>query len=147
MPFPKSVLLADRTKVTLLDYRRADRPYIILESSSVAPNSHRTVHVIFPTETSPVKMGRGHQCSIKIDDITVSRVHAELQLFRGKFYLIDLNSKFGTLVKFREEFVLKNQLTLQSGRTLLDFSLLKHDKSVTNSQVRKANSKKCRKET
>jgi hypothetical protein len=43
----------------------------------------------------------------------------------GKFYIADMKSKFGTLVKFREEITLRDKLKLQSGRTLLAFSLFK----------------------
>jgi hypothetical protein len=36
----------------------------------------------------------------------------------------DLKSKFGTLVKFREEFELYDQLKFQYGRTCFDFLLM-----------------------
>lgn len=48
-----------------------------------------------------MRLGRGHQCEIRIADISVSRTHSEIRLENGKFYVKDLKSKFGTLVKFR----------------------------------------------
>lgn len=81
--------------------------------------------MLFPTEALPVKLGRGRNCPIRMDDITVSRVHAQVRLSQGKFYIMDMKSKFGTLVKFREELTLRDKLKLQSGRTLLSLSLLK----------------------
>ena len=53
-----------------------------------------------------VRMGRGNACEVKVTDISVSRFHAEMRYDKGKFYLKDNNSKFGTLVKFRTEFEL-----------------------------------------
>lgn len=34
---------------------------------------------------------------MKVQDISVSRCHASIKLKKGKLYLEDLNSKFGTL--------------------------------------------------
>lgn len=44
-------------------------------------------------------MGRGSDCEIKISDISVSRTHARLIKANNKFYIEDLDSKFGTLCK------------------------------------------------
>lgn len=39
---------------------------------------------------------------MRVNDISVSRTHAEVRFQNNKFYLKDLNSKFGTLIKFKE---------------------------------------------
>ena len=57
--------------------------------------------MVSPDEKVPVRLGRGHQCEIRVTDISVSRTHSEIMLENGKFYVKDLKSKFGTLVKFR----------------------------------------------
>jgi len=62
----------------------------------------RNLYVVCPEGETPIKLGRGHQCEIKITDVSVSRVHAEIRLTNEKFYIKDMNSKFGTLIKFRE---------------------------------------------
>lgn len=85
--------------------------------------------MICPDEKYPVKLGRGHQCEIRITDISVSRTHSEIRYEHGKFYLRDLKSKFGTLVKFREEVVLTDQFRIQYGRTCFDFLLSAEDKT------------------
>jgi len=56
-------------------------------------------------------------------------VHAEMRLENGKFYVKDLNSKFGTLIKFREEFEVKERMRIQYGRTCFDFVLKKDEKT------------------
>ncbi len=40
-----------------------------------------------------MRLGRGHQCEIRIADISVSRTHSEIRLENGKFYVKDLKSK------------------------------------------------------
>lgn len=62
----------------------------------------RNLHLIFSNEGAPLKVGRGHQCEMRVNDISVSRIHAEIRFENNKFYIKDLKSKFGTLVKFRE---------------------------------------------
>lgn len=56
---------------------------------------------------------------MRVNDISVSRVHAEVRFQDNKFYIKDLKSKFGTLVKFKEECNIKDGLRLQYGRICL----------------------------
>jgi predicted component of type VI protein secretion system len=79
--------------------------------------------MIFSNGGNPLKVGRGHQCEMRVNDISVSRVHAEVRFENNKFYLKDLKSKFGTLVKFREEFSIKDKIKLQYGRVCMEFNL------------------------
>ena len=46
-----------------------------------------------------MKLGRGHECEIRITDISVSRNHALIKNVGNGFYVFDSKSKFGTLVK------------------------------------------------
>ena len=43
-------------------------------------------------------MGRGHESDLRINDISVSRLHAMIKYKEGRFTLEDNLSKFGTLV-------------------------------------------------
>jgi pSer/pThr/pTyr-binding forkhead associated (FHA) protein len=43
-------------------------------------------------------MGRGHESEVRVCDISVSRCHALIKYNKGKYYLEDNLSKFGTLV-------------------------------------------------
>lgn len=53
-------------------------------------------------DESNVKLGRGHNCDIRVADISVSRNHAEIFFEKNNFYIKDLGSKFGSLVKFND---------------------------------------------
>jgi hypothetical protein len=62
---------------------------------------------------------------VKINDISISRVHAMIRRVKDEFYLVDLNSKFGTLmakkgpVKVEEGRI----FTVQAGRTVMTFAI------------------------
>lgn len=77
---------------------------------------------------STIKIGRGVDTDLRINDISVSRVHAMIKLENGAFYLEDNNSKFGTLILIKEPIILNknhNNLEIQTGRTLLKFNIKK----------------------
>lgn len=68
-----------------------------------------------------IKLGRGHECEIRITDISVSRNHAKIEKVGNDYYLFDNKSKFGTLVR---EHRLSLELSrikqgIQIGRTVI----------------------------
>ena len=71
-------------------------------------------------------VGRGNTVDIRITDISVSRVHSEIKLVNGEFYLSDKDAKFGTLVLIQEPISLpiteKQTLGIQIGKHFLRFS-------------------------
>ena len=70
-----------------------------------------------------IKIGRGHECEIRITDISVSRNHARIDKIGDDYYVFDNKSKFGTLVK-EEKLVLeasKIKQGVQIGRTVITF--------------------------
>lgn len=69
------------------------------------------------------KIGRGHDSDLRINDISVSRVHAAILYKNQSFWLEDKKSKFGTLIHKLGDIPLpvNKQTTLQVGRTVLTF--------------------------
>lgn len=59
-----------------------------------------------------VKMGRSIQSDLKLNDISVSRIHAFLKYEKEqqKFYLQDNQSKFGSLVLMKKGIVLEENI-------------------------------------
>lgn len=83
----------------LVDYERPSTSYLVLESLNQEKNTSRIVHIIKPNAGNDVfKMGRGHESDLRINDISVSRLHAMIKYKDGHFLLEDNVSKFGTLV-------------------------------------------------
>lgn len=73
-----------------------------------------------------IKIGRGHQCDIRVSDISVSRLHAFIKLQNGKFILFDNESKFGTLVRVRKNVPIDfDKKAFQAGRTVLTMKMKK----------------------
>lgn len=68
--------------------------------------------------------GRGHQCDLRVSDISVSRLHAVIKYERDRFVIYDNNSKFGTLVLMKEPFAITSEkIGIQIGRTVISLSL------------------------
>jgi len=98
---------------------------LILEGINERKESkeERCLHVICPDSNNPVRMGRGHQCEIRLQDISVSRLHSEIKLLGSDFYLSDANSKFGTLVKMDKMMEVSSKVKLQIGRSVCSFQV------------------------
>lgn len=77
-----------------------------------------------PTDHEPIRLGRGHQCDLRISDISISRVHALLKYKDGKFLIFDNESKFGTLILLNKNYDIQNdKAAIQIGRTVFTFVL------------------------
>lgn len=84
-------------------------------------NNIKSIHVITLDEQSKIIMGRGHDSDVRINDISVSRSHANLTFENGKIKIMDMKSKFGTLALIKKELpILDKKIQLQIGRTYLD---------------------------
>jgi pSer/pThr/pTyr-binding forkhead associated (FHA) protein len=70
-------------------------------------------------------MGRGHDSDLRINDISVSRLHAMVKYKDGRFLLEDNMSKFGTLVLIKKKTPLIPGFNkaVQIGRTVVNFSV------------------------
>ena len=104
--------------VKLYEVSKPLNNYIILESflqeGNVHPEGHmpnnnwqKNLHVInfdnplrSQVYRNQIKIGRGTDNDLRVQDISVSRIHAFIKRdpLSGAFYLQDNHSKFGTLV-------------------------------------------------
>ena len=62
----------------MLEIEKPSRPYLILENINERNESkeERCLHLLCPEDGGVIKMGRGHQCEIRLQDISVSRMHS-----------------------------------------------------------------------
>jgi pSer/pThr/pTyr-binding forkhead associated (FHA) protein len=102
--------------------------FMILESLEQEKNNSRIIHVIKPGDSKSLfKIGRGHEAELRVNDISVSRVHAKIKFEKdnGRFLLEDNTSKFGTLVLINERTPLLPSFNkaVQVGRTVVNFSV------------------------
>ena len=143
VPYPYKFKLSNRNEIfELIDIERPKENYIILESlDHIKENNenNKFIHVIKLINEEDITLGRSDYADIKINDISVSRIHAKLNFnFEQKSLLInDLRSKFGTLVLIRGNFELNEgeNLMIQTGRTLFNTEVIK--KEIKNSNKNK----------
>lgn len=122
--YPYRLMLKDKT-IDLLDIPKPPGQYMILEVLCSDKNSYKGLHVIHMSNKNAIKIGRAHDCELRIVDISVSRNHAQINFFGGKFYLEDTRSKFGTLIQVKRPILLEEnkELAMQSGRSLITYAV------------------------
>lgn len=132
-PLPRNIRYKNKVH-EIISVEKPSCPYIILEkishntsggsSNGVSPENKKSsmLSLIVPNGDDPIRLGRGHQCDLRISDISVSRVHALLRYQNGKFLIFDNESKFGTLILLNEDYRIKNdKAAIQIGRTVFTF--------------------------
>ena len=78
---------------------------------------------LFPKKKEEFFLGRGHEATFKVSDISISRVHCKISMSGNKIALDDLGSKFGTLVLIKDKDIeikdmIEKKLKIQSGRSV-----------------------------
>lgn len=103
--------------------------FIKLETMVPEQYSTRKIHILCPKdETCSFKIGRSHNSDIKLDDVSISRLHAVLKYADHKFFIEDSNSKFGTTTKIKSLEINSNVFPiLQYGRTIIVLSIKSFD--------------------
>lgn len=84
------------------------------------------VHTLLVSdEKSEYKLGRGHDADVRVNDISVSRLHLKINYTNGRFFMEDCRSKFGTLVLVKKELKIDSTQSkaIQVGRTMLNLSV------------------------
>ena len=132
-PYPFRFKINNNDKIfNLIDIEKPiNTNYIILESlNQIKENCNiKSIHIISLINNDDIYIGRGHDCDVRIKDISVSRYHAKLQFnINDKTLLIkDLKSKFGTLLLIKTPFEIKESIQLQIGRTYIKASLVTYE--------------------
>lgn len=117
--FP-TVITSGSQKISLLNINFPSKSYIILEEYRPEGDQKQGLHLISLDDDQYGVIGRGHDCDIKISDISVSRKHCKIRLVGSEFYVEDSRSKFGTLAKLKKSFTMRMNydVTIQINRTV-----------------------------
>jgi hypothetical protein len=128
LPYPEKIEINGICH-QLIEIPKPEGSFIILEALGKDKNT-KTYHVISLLNKNYVRLGRGHDSDVRFfDDISVSRNHAFLKIVQGGLYLMDNQSKFGTLVLVKRPILIDygSKLCVQTGRTYLELTLKKHN--------------------
>jgi len=100
--------------------------HIVLESINFVKDGVYCIMVIiftFPNKKEEFFLGRGHEATFKISDISISRVHSKIYLKNENIVIDDLGSKFGTLLLARNSIdvgeMIEKKMKIQIGRNVI----------------------------
>lgn len=134
--YPFKIWFRDKT-VSLLDFQEPEEPFLSFETflkEGCNKVTQKSVYILRLKQHDRFKVGRSHEVEFHIEDISVSRFHAEIVIHNNKIFVQDYKSKFGTqiLVKVAHPIdrtdMLKNMF--QVGRTWLMVSYESRKKSL-----------------
>jgi hypothetical protein len=111
-------------QISLISLTFPKKNFILFEEYRPDRRQRNGYHIVALDDGQNGSIGRGHDCDVKISDISVSRKHCRIKLLGTDFYVDDTKSKFGTLVKLSSQLALKSALDLsvQISRTVFHFS-------------------------
>jgi pSer/pThr/pTyr-binding forkhead associated (FHA) protein len=84
--------------ISLIQYSLPDTPYIVLETMTKDRDQSKVIHILSYLDQARFKVGRGHECDVRFQDISISRYHSSIKFQKGEWYIADNRSKFGTVV-------------------------------------------------
>jgi pSer/pThr/pTyr-binding forkhead associated (FHA) protein len=87
------------------------------------PGSRKQI-IIVKDAKIPAIVGRTINSDFKIGLNSVSRRHASIEFKQGSFYVRDLDSKYGTLVRIKDPIRIEGKLKVQVGDVLIRFDLV-----------------------
>ena len=114
----------------IMDFGNYYHNYAIFENLTLDKNNHKYLYMISLDNTNQIlSIGRGCDCSLIINDASISRNHCALRFCNKKLFIEDCGSKFGTSIFcFSEKIKLIDelQLYLQIGRSFIKCKVKKN---------------------
>lgn len=121
-------LKIDNIIYNMIDIELPHKNYLILKTF-ISKNTKKTnfLYIIEMKGRNSLKVGRATDMDVLVSDISVSRIHGEIKLINGSFYINDCNSKFGILVSVGYDYiVIPNKIvSIQIRKHFFSFQLKK----------------------
>ena len=76
-----------------------------------------------------MQIGRGYGVEVRLNDLSISRLHAAISFQNGSFYLSDMGSKFGSLVLLRDRVSFEKVMCVQVGNRVYKLEALEKRES------------------
>ena len=115
----------------LLDFSDNFQRYLILETLTLDEEGNKFIYVI-SLLNKRIKIGRGILSDILLSDVSVSRIHCMIDVEGDNVFIVDNDSKFGTLILIQTPIIKMTEnlpLFIQVGRTFLNFEIKKIEKN------------------
>jgi hypothetical protein len=111
-------------KFTLVDVEHNFDEYIVFDYTIFDDNKKKSLRkgiiIVKLKEGQEITVGRTQSNTIKLKDISVSRMHCSIIKKEGKIYVLDKGSKFGTHTYLRLPIMLTNNHNNQRGTLCTD---------------------------
>ena len=110
----------------ILFYKPKFEEFIILESMKSSIVKNKFYHVLSLDNKEYISIGRATESDLSLAELSVSRNHCLIHKEKGKVFLEDNTSKFGTLVLIQNKNMIVNDfmtLKIQVNKTFLKFKL------------------------
>jgi hypothetical protein len=118
----------DKKKPKQKEEKKENGNYIIFDEITSGKQGYKYRYFVKFDENNVLKIGRGLEMQLILNDISVSRNHCQLKIDEdGKIILQDSNSKFGSLVLIQADMIeiLKGKpLIIQVGTNYLNIKLM-----------------------
>lgn len=118
----------DKKKMKQKKEKNVNENYIIFDELTSGKPGNKYRYLVKFDDNNIIKIGRGLEMQLILNDISVSRNHCQLKLDEdGNIFLQDCNSKFGSLVLIQADTIeiLKGKtLTIQVGTNYLNIKLI-----------------------
>lgn len=116
-------------------------PFVVLHSkvkqSKNKSKEHKlSHHVVSLSKGGLAKIGRGSECNVRLEEVSMSRWHSTIRLIGDRFVVEDQGSKFGTLLAIRGPWPVARgrSVSVKVGRTLFSFALPSGEPSCSRSR-------------
>ncbi|CAI2376075.1 unnamed protein product [Moneuplotes crassus] len=120
--YPDNVIKKKRIQIVEFEIPDQDE-YVLLESFQRHEQKRvRILHVLrMNSDMRRINIGRANKCEARIIDISISRLHSQIRYEKDGFWILDSNSKFGTLIGRDKPSLLQvnEPQYVQVGRSLL----------------------------
>ena len=110
----------------LVDMIKPDCSYLVLEQI-VKEEQDLNYYLVLFREKTKLKLGRSTDSDVRLNDISISRHHANIIERSDGIYIDDNNSKFGSLllVDYPVKFILNKSIGVQIGKYYMNMTMKK----------------------
>lgn len=118
-----SKVRVDSCPQPLVAVPKTQGPFVVLQGQG--KGEPKTLHVVSLATKSMMTLGRSRECDVRVQDVSLSRTHANIHYENGVFVLQDNKSKFGTLLALKQQLHVEagKRLSIQAGRTVLSLQV------------------------